>query len=86
MKTLTDKIILLEVVASEDTVDDIKAEIQNKERIDPNQQQLLFAGKLLEDGHTLSDYGIQRGVTLHLLFEMRPGIILHHLIIICDNF
>ena len=73
IKTLTGKVITLDMEPL-DSIESVKAKIQDIVGTSPDQQKLTFAGEVLEDGQTPSDYNIQQEVTLHLILRDRPNV------------
>lgn len=72
VKNLMGKSIAI-MVRPDDTVESLRAKIEEREDIPPREQRLLYQGKQLEDGRKLSDYNIQKESNLHLVLRLRGG-------------
>lgn len=72
VKKLTGDAIKIEI-GSEASIHQLKMKIGEKEGTPEDQQRLIYAGKQLEDGMNLSDYGIMDKSTIHLILKLRGG-------------
>ena len=57
----------------DDTVTNVKEKVEVREGLTVSEQRLMFAGKQLQDGMTMSSYNIHAEATLHLLLSLRGG-------------
>lgn len=57
-------------ISNQTTIDGTKSTVQDVAGIPPGQQRLIFAGRQLEGGRTLEDYGVINGSTLYLVFRL----------------
>jgi Ubiquitin family len=73
MKMRLRKTITVNEINMNDLALKLKKEIQAKEGIPADQQRIIYAGKQLEDGRTLSSYNIRDGSTLHLVLRLKGG-------------
>ena len=65
VKNISGNSITLNVQAS-DTIENVKSKIQEIMHIPTDHQRLVFAGKHLENGHTLADYNVPQRSTLYM--------------------
>ncbi|XP_060596276.1 uncharacterized protein LOC132750331 [Ruditapes philippinarum] len=72
VKGLTGETLTLSV-KSDASILDLKVLLQDETGIPPDRQRLIFAGKVIEDKHTLKDYNIQTECTVHMVLRLRGG-------------
>jgi hypothetical protein len=72
VKTLDGKTLTVDA-EEEDTIEDIKNRIMEKEGVPTDQQRLIFGGKQLEGQKTLADYDVQEDSTFHMVLRLRGG-------------
>jgi len=72
IKTLDGKTVTVDA-EEEDTIEDIKNKIMEKEGVPVDQQRLIFGGKQLDSDKTLADYDVQEDSTFHMVLRLRGG-------------
>ena len=75
VKTLTGKTITLENVKKDDSIDAVKAVIQEHDGTPMAAMILTYEGHLLEAGRTVGDYDIIEDATLHVSLRLRGGML-----------
>jgi ubiquitin C len=74
VQTLIGKTVTLQVEATE-RIEDVRAKIQDKVSVPPENQRLVYAGKQLADGNTLQDYSVHKDSIIHLVFRDKAGML-----------
>jgi len=73
VRTLTGKSIPFPTATSAMLTSELKAQIQDKEGIPPEQQRLIFCGAVLDDAKTLGNQGLTKECTVHLVLRLVPS-------------
>ena len=74
VKNLKDRKIIDVQVGPTSTTDDVKVAVEQQAGVALSAQRLVFAGKPLRDGVSLSEVGVQKGSMLHLVLRLKTYI------------
>jgi Ubiquitin family len=75
LKDLVGKTRTLVVPSKMTTIEDFKLIVADSTSYPPDQQQIVFAGRQLENGRTFKDYNIQPESTIHMVLRLRGGML-----------
>lgn len=73
VKNLSGKTLTIDVDLERYTVLDVKRVIEDREKIEPEAQRLIYCGKVLEDASLLKEYKVGNHATLHLVVRLNGG-------------